>query len=337
VSQVSSNFYYIDGYYGSLHVNGAGTLIAHQRINSSATPVYDYTADQEFTLNPDGSSSQQFQQFFVGAGGQAVVLVGGSTTYSLELAVTATTLPASGSVYLNPLGVTNAATFAPITNPIAPGELINLYGTGLSSSTLVAQSLPLNSSLGNVSVKINGQAAPMYSVSPTEIVCQVPYEMTGAYATIQVNNSGTNSNSVTVFTENSAPGVFTLSQNGIGPGATLHANGTVVSASSPANIGETVSVYVTGLGAVSPAVTDGAGAPSNPLSTTMDNFNVYVDATPATVTYAGLAPGFVGLYQVNFTIPSTPDTGEVYLDIEDAVAGGYTSMATIVVSNTGSQ
>jgi hypothetical protein len=65
----------------------------------------------------------------------------------------------------------------------------------------------------------------------------------------------------------------------------------------------------------------------------MDEYNVYVDGTQANVTYEGLAPGFAGLYQVNFVVPNTPDTGPVYVDFEDTVYGAYTSMATMVVSN----
>jgi uncharacterized protein (TIGR03437 family) len=335
VSQASADNYYIDAYYGSLHANGGGTAIAHQLINPSDGAYYDYTADDEFTVASNGNVLEDYDQYYVGANGNAVIYIGRSTTYSLELNIIAKTTNPTGSVVLNPLGIANAANYTPITNPIAPGEYIDLFGTGFSSSTQQASSVPFPTSLGNVSVSINGVAAPIYTVSPTEIVCLVPFEITQSYATIQVSNNGATSNAVTVYTEESAPGAFTLGQDGVGPGAFLHGNGTVVSDSSPAAVGEVIEAFLTGLGAVSPGIADGAAAPANPLSETADQYYVYVDGTQSSnVTYEGLAPGFVGLYQVNFVVPNTPDTGDVYVDFEDSLYGGYTSMATMAVSNT---
>jgi uncharacterized protein (TIGR03437 family) len=334
VSQASTNSYYVDAYYGSLHANGAGTSIAHQLINPSDGLYYDYTADDEFTVGSNGGVLEDYDRYYVGANGNAVILIGRSTTYSLELNITAMIANPTGTVVLNPLGIANAANYAPITNPIAPGEYIDLFGTGFASSSQQASSVPFPASLGGVSVSINGVAAPIYTVSPTEIVCLVPFELTQSYATIQVSNNGATSNAVTVYTEDSAPGAFTLGQDGIGPGAFLHANGAVVSDSSPAAVGEVIEAFLTGLGPVSPGIADGAAASANPLSYTSDQYYVYVDGTQSpNVTYEGLAPGFVGLYQVNFVVPSTPDTGDVYVDFEDSVAGGYTSMATMAVSN----
>ena len=332
-SSASSASYYFDGFYGSLSANGSGTALLHQRINPSTDYPYDYTSDDEFTVSSSGGVDEPFTRFYVGAGGKARIQAGRSAVYSIELDVAPKTLPASGSVYLNPFGVVNAASYSPATNPITPGEMIRLYGTGLSSVTMTAAALPLPTTLGGVTVSINGVNAPLYIVSPTQIVCIVPFATTSSgYAQIQVTSNGTKSNSVTMFTETSAPGVFTLGANGISAGATLHADGSVVSASSPAKVGETVVTYVTGLGPVTPAVSDGVAAPSSPLSTTTDHILVYVEGAQATVTFAGLAPGFVGLYQINFVIPKTSDNGEVYLDINDSDSGAYTSQATIVVS-----
>lgn len=332
-SSASSASYYFDGFYGSISANGGGTALIHQRINPSTDYTYDYTLDDEFTVTSSGGVDEPFARFYVGAGGTARVLVGRSSLYSIELDVVPKTLASTSSVYLNPLGVVNAASYSPFTYPIAPGEMIRLYGTGLSAVTMTASALPLPTTLGGVTVSINGVNAPLYIVSATQIVCIVPFGTTSAgYAQIQVTNSGTKSNIVTTFTETSAPGVFTLGANGISSGATLHANGSVVGASSPAKVGETVVTYVTGLGGVTPAVSDGTAAPSSPLSTTTDHIVVFVEGQQATVTFAGLAPGFVGLYQINFVVPKTTDNGEVFMDISDTDSGAYTSQATIVVS-----
>ena len=94
-----------------------------------------------------------------------MVLIGRSSLYSFDFGVAAKTLPASGSVYLNPLGIVNAASYAPVTNSVAPGEFLIAFGTNLATSTLTAQSLPLPKTLGGTSVSINGRPAPIYSIS----------------------------------------------------------------------------------------------------------------------------------------------------------------------------
>ena len=75
----------------------------------------------------------------------------------------------------------------------------------------------------------------------------------------------------------------------------------------PAKRGETVQVYLTGLGAVNPKVADGVAAPGSPLSNLSlppQQLTVYMNGEPSAVQFAGLAPGFPGLYQVNVTIPA---------------------------------
>jgi uncharacterized protein (TIGR03437 family) len=103
---------------------------------------------------------------------------------------------------------------------------------------------------------------------------------------------------------------------GLGNGAILHADYTLVSTASPAKIGETVQVFLTGLGPVAPPVAAGAAAPSSGTLAQVTNIpNVYIDNQLATVTFAGLAPGLGGLYQVNVTIPSGVGNGAVTLEI----------------------
>jgi uncharacterized protein (TIGR03437 family) len=88
-------------------------------------------------------------------------------------------------------------------------------------------------------------------------------------------------------------------------------------------------LFVTGLGAVTPAVADGAVAPSNPLSVVNADIAVFVDGEQAQVTFKGLAPGFVALYQVNFVVPAGVSSGLVYLDVSTPDA--YTSEAKLYI------
>jgi uncharacterized protein (TIGR03437 family) len=132
-----------------------------------------------------------------------------------------------------------------------------------------------------------------------------------------------------MYVGQTSPGVFTNPAGGLGDAAALHADFSLVSPNSPAQAGETISIFVTGLGAVFPGIADGAVGPSGQLSMTSNTITVNVDGLPATVTYAGLAPQLAALYQINVTIPSGVSTGEVGLDI--AGPDSYSAEAAIAI------
>jgi uncharacterized protein (TIGR03437 family) len=122
-----------------------------------------------------------------------------------------------------------------------------------------------------------------------------------------VVQNGASSNTVTVPVAATAPSVYSMNQTGAGAGAILHADYTLVSTARPAAAGETVLLYLTGMGAVNPAVGDGTAGGSSPLSNTtvpLSEIAVLVGGQPGRVVYSGLAPGFPGLYQINVTLPS---------------------------------
>jgi uncharacterized protein (TIGR03437 family) len=327
-------------YFGSAHATttgGSTTVVADQRINSDAIIPYDLTFTDQFALASDGSATEPLALYFVGAGGAARVLAGQSTQYSIELDMQAQPLAVSGSVILNPLGVLNAANYLPITNPVTPGELLSLFGSGLGPVSVAKASLPYPNTLAGVSVSIDGIAAPVQSVSDGQINCIVPYEIAGdSFAVVRVTNNGVLSNTVTLYNDFSAPGVFTLDGSGTGDAAALHSDGSIVNAGDPAQVGETIALYATGLGALMAGAQDGVGASSTSLTNTVDTFEVYVDDVEATVTFSGLAPGFAGLYQLNFVVPSVPDAGPLELDVEDTVTEAYNSIAVLEVSATAS-
>jgi uncharacterized protein (TIGR03437 family) len=156
-----------------------------------------------------------------------------------------------------------------------------------------------------------------------------PYATTESFATFQVTNNGTPSNKVTVYVTPTAPGIFTLTQNGVGNAAALHADYSLVTPDNPAKVGETLQMFVTGLGAVTPAVADGAAAGSSQLSLVNADVAVFVDGQQAQVSFKGLAPGFVALYQVNFVVPAGVSSGQVYVDLSTPDA--YTSEAKLYI------
>lgn len=332
----------IDGFYGSTNSNGLGTLITHNRYQSFSQSVFDYTYDSQFTVAASGSfaPSDTTYQFTLGVNGQAFIAIGtgdpvNGTLYSLQAGFGAPKFSGPG-VYLNPLGIVNAGNFAPVTNPIAPLEVITLYGTGLAGATVKAPSLPLPTTLGSTQVLINGQAAPLYYVTPTQIAAQVPLTVgpsnNNFYGTVQIVNGGTMSNTVTVYTADSAPGVFSAGGNGVGPAAAQHSNYSLITSASPATIGETVVLYASGLGSVTPSVAAGAAAGSNPVSATDQTIFVDFSGQQETVAFAGLTPGLAGLYQLNTTIVSGTATGSAPLYTNVSTNDGYTSMTQIYVA-----
>jgi uncharacterized protein (TIGR03437 family) len=330
----SSGTHALDAFYGSWNANGQGSSIVHQRYQSLASQsVYDYTFSSQDPVQPNGTSSPSDinYQFNLGAGGQVFIATGTQGLYSLMIGFAAPQHSGNG-VFLNPLAVVNAANYAPITNPIAPGELITVFGSGLASTTLNAPSLPLATTLGGVQLTVNGQAAPLVYVSPTQITAVVPQQISPANninnATIQVMNNGTPSNTTTVYTNYTAPGLFASNGSGTGPAA-AQVNNAPISAANPLNTGQTVVLYATGLGTTTPVVPDGAAAPSNPPATADDTDAAYVGGQQENISFDGLTPGLAALYQVNADIQTGTPLGTDFADI--ATPDAYTSEATLAI------
>ena len=351
-----------DSYYGSTDNSGdtSGDGIVHLRLNVPEELAFDYGTDDQINLNSDGTTGIDFNgyQYAFGDGGQAFVAMGTEGNFSLVVGLHAATFSGSG-VYLNPIGVVNAASYQPITSSLAPGELITLFGTGLSAVTMAmegGQTFP--STLGNVSVSIDGLPCPIYSVSPTQLSVIVPYGVASnqtGLANIQVTNNGVKSNVVQMYLTDSSPGSFSQNENGLGNAAALHAaSGEVITSSNPAQPGEYISVYLTGLGVVTPTITDGALGPTSTLSYSdlynAGNLGVYFnDYGPdgsvgnfGNIEYAGLAPGLAGLYQINVQVPTSglASGDNVYIELvtdaadENQIQIPYGSTVTRAVART---
>jgi len=298
--------------------------------------LFDASPLIAYSLGGDGSGllTSTPGHVNVASTGQTFVTTGvdifDSTSYELYFGTHL--LPQSGTgVFVNPQGVLNGASFAPPGYPVSPGGLITLFGTGLGTQTAQAQSLPFPTTLGGVQMTVNGVAAPLYSVTPSQISGVVPFATTGTTATVVVTVNSTKSNSVDVPLANTAPGIFSLAQNGIGDAAILHANYQVVNAANPAAPGEIVQVYLTGLGATTPTVPDGAAAPTKPLAIANSPVNVYVGGLLVTnVQFKGLAPTLAGLYQLNIQIPANVGPGDLSLAVQ--TVEGFTDMTTIQVA-----
>jgi uncharacterized protein (TIGR03437 family) len=319
---------------GSVNVLSGNSIWARRTRQSDG--LFDATPLITYTLGGDGSGrlTSTPGHVDVAATGQTFATTGIDvfSTTSYELYFGAKLLPQSGTgVFVNPQGVLNGASFAPPGYPVSPGGLITLFGTGLGTQTAQAQSLPFPTTLAGVQMSVNGVAAPIYSVTPSQISGVVPFATTGTTATVVVTVNGTKSNSVDVPLAATAPGIFSLAQTGIGDAAILHANFQVVNAANPAAPGEIVQVYLTGLGATTPGVPDGAAAPTKPLAIANTPVNVYVGGVlVSNVQFKGLAPTLAGLYQLNIQIPANAAPGDLSLAVQ--TVEGFTDMTSIQVA-----
>jgi len=325
-----------DSYYGSEYNTGNspnGDAIIHQRLNALGLYPFseDYGTDDSLAVNSDGTASDYYYNYVFGDGGQAYVGVGFGGLYSLVVGLHAATFSQPG-VYINPVMVYNAASYQPITAAIAPGELITLFGTGLASTTTaVIGGQPVPTLLGGVSATINGIPCPIFAVSSGQISIIVPYEIVNnmtQLANIQVTNNNVKSNVVQMYFQAAAPGIFSQTQNGLGFGAVRDAlTGALISQANGATAGEYISIYLTGVGTVTPAISDGAVPSSTTLSNSDEfnfgNLNVYFNdynagsvGNPGTIQFAGLVPGLAGLYQINVQIPTSGLTSGDDVEIE---------------------
>ena len=325
--------YSLDTYYGSFDASNS-VEVGHRRLLSFGSSPVGFTYGDLTTQNPSGTYNDSFtmQNYIGGNGGATRIGYGIGPEIALSVSVHGPSLN-GGGIFLNPTGVVNSASSAPFTAGVSPGELITLVGTNIGPSQLqIAQSVPFPPSLGKVQVMINNIAAPIYYVSSTQVAAIVPYEISSAQvAQIQIINGGTPSNTVTEYVNATTPGVFTTPSGGAGYAAALHPDYSLVTPSSPAKPGETIAVFVTGLGTASPSNPDGAAGPSSPLSYTSNTITALVAGQAANVAFAGLAPGLAGLYQVNLTIPSGLTAGDYYLEIlgpdSDALEAGISIAA----------
>lgn len=325
-SGLGQGFGDLNTYYGSFTAN-SGSILAHQRLLSvfNNNPL-DAVYSDSFTLKGDGTYDDSTDHFVFGAGGAIRIGIGNNVFPGISVAVQAPGFTPSG-VFIDPTGIVNAASSALFTSGVAPGELITIYGSNLAPSLKVDASFPTQ--LNGVQVLVNGRPAPVYFVSANQISAVIPFGTTELIAAIQVINGGVASNTVTSYVNLTAPGVFTQPPGGMGGAAALHGDNSVVTAANPAHVGETISLYVTGLGAVTPAVADAAPGPVNPLSTTTNPISVYVGGRQATVSFTGLAPQLVGLYQINLQVPAGVPSGNAPVQIVGP--DFYTTQATVPV------
>jgi uncharacterized protein (TIGR03437 family) len=198
--------------------------------------------------------------------------------------------------FLSVGGVANAASYQ---QAFAPGMLLYVAGAQMSPVVQIAASVPFLTFMGDVSATINGLAAPLYYVSPTTLDIQIPYEIPPGKATLIVTSLG----QIAAFS-------FTVSA--AAPGIFMALDGSLVPSASGAR-GDTLSLYMTGQGAVSPPVATGdapsADTPLSQLPAPTLPVSVTVGGIAAPLAFIGIPPGLVGVMLINFQIPPDAPLG----------------------------
>jgi uncharacterized protein (TIGR03437 family) len=242
---------------------------------------------------------------------------------------------------VSPGGVLNSASFD-TTMPVAPGSLVSIFGTNLASTTATADSVPLSTVLGNVSVTINGVAAPIHDIfhgpSFDQLNVELPVETLSGTAQLVVTNNTQKSASTPIQVGPFSPGIFAFNaasgqQIGIAinnADASLAApTGSIPGISThPAKAGDVLIILATGLGSVSPPIQDGH-ASTDVTRNTDTKPVVMVGGVSAQVLFSGLST-FVGVNQINIQLaPGTPTGAAVPIQI---VIGNLTSTSKTTIA-----
>lgn len=241
-------------------------------------------------------------------------------------------------------GVVDGAGFTN-KNGLVAGSIASLFGTRLSTGSAVAAGLPLPKVLAGASVLVNGAPAPLFAVSPTQINFQIPWESSWEsgylYHYVAVLKDGVMSTTVKVNSEYTAqPEIFSINASGSGQGAILNAvtgelaapSGSVPGVqTAPVARGDPVAIYCTNLSPYGPTPPSGSPAPADP-PTEASWPQVMIGGIVADVLFAGLAPGYVGLYQVNAVVPPKSPTGSaVPVQLSDTSGKFGSNTVTIAV------
>ena len=197
----------------------------------------------------------------------------------------------------------------------SPGSLISLYGVNLAADELTqAKDFPLPTSLNEVSLLVNGQAAPLLASTPWQINAQLPQTVAAGTVAFQIGYAGgVRLPAVSVAVQSSSPENFFFSFMrgllgavlGYSQAAAFHAGtGVAADLDHPAAAGEILEIYGLGLGVTNPMVQAGVASPASPPARALETPRLQIGGKDAVVVFAGLEPGLAGVYQVNAIVPA---------------------------------
>ncbi|MGH9668118.1 MAG: IPT/TIG domain-containing protein, partial [Bryobacteraceae bacterium] len=240
-----------------------------------------------------------------------------------------TVLPWAFDASVAPPRISSVVNAADLTQPVAPGGLITIFGQQLSPVNAASQEIPLPTALGNSCLTVNGQPIPILFVSPAQVNAQLPFQASGSVTLILRTPGGVSDNYNRVILP-TAPSVF---HSGVAgpltnvPTLVRADNNLLVTDANPIHTGDSLVIYLTGLGQTNPAQDAGQPAPSSPLANALVQPTVTINGVSLPVVYAGLSPGEVGVYQINVNVPKSVPAG---LDDTLTITQGATSTSLTV-------
>lgn len=285
VYQTGTSFYYSqagnatgDGR-GNMSVTGTASF-SGGTLNATGQGPYSVAADCTGTASVTNQNGTANYYIAVAEDGRVVLFMGSDLGYAIG--------GVSDPVSVAPQSaVVNAASF--VASALSPGAIFSIFGKGLPQSATSGQ------------VLVNGETAPVFFANGSQVNAEIPFDVpTDRPVTLSLTSGDATSNTVQLSMQKAAPGIFTFPGN---RAVVENADYSINSPDNPAHVGDYVTVYLTGGGSVSPAVSTGVPAPSSPLSYADGANSFSIGATPAFVYFLGLTPGFEGLYQGNVQVP----------------------------------
>ena len=222
----------------------------------------------------------------------------GSRDFSLGVLIADPPSPTTGAPVINDGGIVIHGGSAAA---VSPGSLVDIYGTNLAAAAVSAPAgATLPTTLGGVKVSVNGTAAPLVYAGPGQIICQLPYETAVGAQWLTVVSNDLISAAAPVVVQQAAPSILAYGSNWA---VAVNPDGSINGPGNGARPGTAVVAYLIGSGPLDNPIPTGAAAPLAPLSREKLPATVWVGGSPATVQFFGMAPAFVGLMQLNFTVP----------------------------------
>jgi uncharacterized protein (TIGR03437 family) len=209
--------------------------------------------------------------------------------------------------FVSPGGVVSAASYS-AAGGRAPGEMVAIFGQNLAPSLVPAAAVALPDQLGETNLIYGGETLPLVYVSNEVVSAVMPYDLiTNRYYQVIASVGYRLSVGQDVLFSPTDPAVFSADASGLGQGDVFQVVGSsfvLVNPANPAQAGDTVTLYAAGLGAVTVATAAGSPPPTGQLVYASGSVTATIGGVPATVSFAGLAPGFAGVYQVNVVVPT---------------------------------
>jgi uncharacterized protein (TIGR03437 family) len=211
--------------------------------------------------------------------------------------------------YYTAQSIANSA--AGVTGLYAPNTFVTIYGQNLAYTTAALSTTDIANSggrlpvvLAGVTVEINNVPANIYYVSPTQVNLLISTELIAGPAMLQLVVDGVAGPAIPIMLQNAAPGFFQSDQTTV---LGVHLNGSTITAAAPAKGGETVILFASGLGPTNPAAIPDQVPETAASVTPISNFSLLINGVavnPQQILYAGVAPTFAGLFQINVTLPA---------------------------------